>query len=376
MRLGLAAAPTSAVPHLNAGTATGWQAPEGVELDLGMNGTALRTVTAIVGLLGGRVRVDGDPALRRRPLDELVCALEALAVRFEFEGDRFRVPFVIDAPCRESAELRIDARRTSQAATGLLFGLAALPDGGRLCVQGPLGYVPLTLAWLAEFGVEFAVETRQGEHVFERQSPAISGREAVEVPADPSSATWILALAAGLGREIEIAGLDARGLGRAHPDLAFIIDLQRLGHEVVCDEQVLVLSPSPTLGEGDFSVELEARPDSAPPLVALLSARPGRHRISAPRLRAKESDRIATLCRGLELLGFSCKETETGLEFEGCRPGELSLNGPARVEVAEDHRMAMAFATLARIHGLEVEIDDPQAVTKSWPGFWEALDSF
>ena len=37
---------------------------------------------------------------------------------------------------------------------------------------------------------------------------------------------------------------------------------------------------------------------------------------------------------------------------------------------------AMAFAVLARLHELGVEIADRGCVSKSWPGFWEFLRDF
>ena len=45
---------------------------------------------------------------------------------------------------------------------------------------------------------------------------------------------------------------------------------------------------------------------------------------------------------------------------------------PARVHTYDDHRMAMAMALLGlRSPGMEIE--DPDVVSKSFPGFWRAL---
>ena len=54
------------------------------------------------------------------------------------------------------------------------------------------------------------------------------------------------------------------------------------------------------------------------------------------------------------------------------RPTDL-LNG-ATLDTHHDHRLAMAFGLL----GLVVDgiaVSDPAVVSKSWPGFWDALDS-
>ena len=46
----------------------------------------------------------------------------------------------------------------------------------------------------------------------------------------------------------------------------------------------------------------------------------------------------------------------------------------ARLGTHHDHRLAMAFGVLgARVAGIEIE--DPDVVTKSWPGHWSVRDA-
>jgi 3-phosphoshikimate 1-carboxyvinyltransferase len=83
-------------------------------------------------------------------------------------------------------------------------------------------------------------------------------------------------------------------------------------------------------------------------------------------IRAKESDRLGDLCAELRSLGSAAEETEDGLTIE---PSEL--HGGV-VHTHHDHRLAMAFGLIGlRVSG--VEIDDPDVVTKSWPGYWGML---
>jgi 3-phosphoshikimate 1-carboxyvinyltransferase len=84
-------------------------------------------------------------------------------------------------------------------------------------------------------------------------------------------------------------------------------------------------------------------------------------------IRGKESDRIGDLCRELRRAGIDATETEDGLVV---RPGHP---GPARFQTHHDHRLAMSFALIGlAVDG--VEIEDPDVVTKSWPGFWQMLE--
>ncbi len=76
----------------------------------------------------------------------------------------------------------------------------------------------------------------------------------------------------------------------------------------------------------------------------------------------------ALLARGLARLGVRCREREEGLEIEGT---DRPLEGV--VETGGDHRIAMAFGSLAAAPGCRVRVDDPDCAAVSFPGFWEAL---
>ena len=59
-------------------------------------------------------------------------------------------------------------------------------------------------------------------------------------------------------------------------------------------------------------------------------------------------------------------ETDDGLIIE---PSDLH---GALLRTHHDHRLAMAFGLIGlRVPG--VEIDDPDVVSKSWPGYWGML---
>ena len=52
----------------------------------------------------------------------------------------------------------------------------------------------------------------------------------------------------------------------------------------------------------------------------------------------------------------------------------LSMTNPLPISTYEDHRMAMAFATLAMIKD-SITIEHPEVVKKSYPNFWNDLKS-
>ncbi len=103
-------------------------------------------------------------------------------------------------------------------------------------------------------------------------------------------------------------------------------------------------------------------------VVALFAEGPTRIR-NVANLRIKETDRLAALEAELSKLGATLRAGADWLEIE---PGPLR---GAAIETYDDHRMAMAFA-LAGLRVPGVQILDPGCVSKTWPGYFDALDTW
>jgi 3-phosphoshikimate 1-carboxyvinyltransferase len=84
-------------------------------------------------------------------------------------------------------------------------------------------------------------------------------------------------------------------------------------------------------------------------------------------IRGHETDRIAAVVAELQRCGIDAREEADGFVVH---PGAPE---PARIATYGDHRMAMSFALLG-LRAPGIEIADPGSVTKTFPGFWRALD--
>jgi 3-phosphoshikimate 1-carboxyvinyltransferase len=85
--------------------------------------------------------------------------------------------------------------------------------------------------------------------------------------------------------------------------------------------------------------------------------------------RHQETDRLSAVATELARLGVGVEEWEDGLRIS---PGPLR---PAVVETYGDHRMAMSFAVAGlAAPGPTVTIADPGCVTKTFPGYFRALE--
>jgi 5-enolpyruvylshikimate-3-phosphate synthase len=83
----------------------------------------------------------------------------------------------------------------------------------------------------------------------------------------------------------------------------------------------------------------------------------------AEELRVKESDRIAVMARGLDVVGVRNEVLPDGLRIEG---GPI---GGGLVDSHGDHRVAMSFAIASLRASAPIEILDVDNVATSFPGF-------
>jgi len=197
----------------------------------------------------------------------------------------------------------------------------------------------------------------------------------VEVPGDFSSAApFLVAATLVSGSEPHVHGVN---LNPRRTGLLGI--LERMG------ARITVYNRRDVGGEPAGDLEVHAAPlvgttvgpDEVPvaidelPLFALAAACARGESVlrGAAELRAKESDRIDATVDALRGLGVRARATDDGLRITGVparpRGGRIASRG--------DHRLAMlgAVAGLASREG--VRVDGADAVTVSFPGFFEML---
>jgi len=85
-------------------------------------------------------------------------------------------------------------------------------------------------------------------------------------------------------------------------------------------------------------------------------------------LKIKETDRLKAMSNELKKIGVNFYD-DNGVWTLDKRNNELS--NEASIETYKDHRMAMAFAPLAS--EINITINNPDVVNKSYPKFWEDM---
>ena len=86
--------------------------------------------------------------------------------------------------------------------------------------------------------------------------------------------------------------------------------------------------------------------------------------------RVKETDRIAAMATELRKVGAVVEEGADWLRITP--PAAFKA---ATIDTYDDHRMAMAFGLLTLVEPTIV-INDPECVTKTWPGYFAELERY
>jgi len=343
-------------------------------LDLGNSGTGTRLLLGLLAGAGVGATLTGDTSLQSRPMKRVTAPLCAMGASFEFLEEQDRLPLTITSAAGLSAVDWPSHVASAQVKSAIL--LAGLTGHTFVQITEPRRSRDHSERMLNQLGVSVISHAVAGGWRVElRDPPAQIEAFDFAVPGDISSAAFVLSLAA-LGATQDV--LTVEGVGLNPTRTAFLDVLRRMG----VDLNIALRPDSGAEPVGTISAEsadLRATviaPDEVPrlidelPLVAILGARAKGTTIirDASELRTKESDRISALVENLRGLGVSVEEFADGLAVEGSRE---PLSG--RVKCFDDHRIAMAFGVLGAQPGNSIEIDEPDAASVSFPGFWEML---
>ena len=150
-------------------------------------------------------------------------------------------------------------------------------------------------------------------------------------------------------------------------DAAIVEILEEMGAEAQFRGQGVTVECAGLRG---IDWDLTDSPDLFPVVAALCSAAKGESRLRGiKRLRLKESDRIASMVEGLSRMSVKTESSDETMTIHGGAPEG------AVIDPHDDHRIAMAFGVLGLAARGETAIKDAGCVSKSYPGFWEDLET-
>ena len=340
-------------------------------LDLGNSGTSARLLMGLIASHPITATLVGDNSLSRRPMRRVTEPLGLMGA--EFSGER--LPLTMRGLCPAVPLTYRLPVASAQVKSAVL--LAGLNTPGVTRVEEPVATRDHTERMLAGFGADVRVEEVGGVRSIAVVGEAELSPVALTVPGDISSAAFPMVAALLVpGSDLVIEGV---GVNPTRDGLLTVLrqmgaDIATLNERVVGGEPVADLRVRHSALSG-VDVDPALAPlmiDEFPILFVAAALAAGVTRTTGlDELRAKESDRLATMAAALTAIGARVDERPDGLVIQGTGGNPLPGGGPIATHL--DHRVAMSLAVAGLVSRDGVAVDDMAPVATSFPGFAECL---
>ncbi|MFV0557168.1 MAG: 3-phosphoshikimate 1-carboxyvinyltransferase [Enterococcus sp.] len=335
-------------------------------IDIGNSGTTIRLMMGILAAQAFETTLFGDDSLNRRPMNRVMLPLTEMGARLAGkEGTEFPPITITGNPDLKPINYVMPIA-SAQVKSALIF--AALQAKGTSTILEKEVSRNHTEEMIQQFGGQITVQdkliTIPGGQTFTGQD--------VTVPGDISSAAFFLVA----GAITPNSQLLLQNVG-INPTRTGIIEvLENMGANLTltnedsqnqaADMTITTSDLTATTIEGDIIPRLI---DELPIIALLATQATGTTVIKdAEELKVKETNRIDATAEELSKMGANITATADGLLIEGPTP----LHG-AHVSSRGDHRIGMMLQVAALIAEGETHLERPEAVSISYPHFFDDL---
>lgn len=336
-------------------------------IDVGNSGTTIRLM---MGILSGRPFfsvLKGDQSIGKRPMTRVTKPLSQMGAVIDGREKGEFTPLSVRGGNLKGIEYRLPVA-SAQVKSSILF--AGLQADGPTTIYEPAKTRDHTERMIRQFG---------GEVISDGLSVTVKGGQSlqgtvVHVPGDISSAAFFLVA----GAIIPDSEITLKNVG-LNPTRTGIIDVMKaMGADLeITNERPDAFEPS-----GDLVIRTSSlngtviEGDMIPtlideiPIIALLATQAEGTTVvrDAQELKVKETNRIDTVVGELRKLGAKIDATDDGMIIHG----KSSLTGGV-VNSHGDHRIGMMLAIAALLSKENVFLENPEAISISYPEFFTHL---
>ena len=350
-------------PHFELGNSFSHEA---FSLNCNESGLSLRMFTPIAASSSLVITINGSGSLLRRPIAFFEEMFPLLGVNIV--SNEGKLPITVSGPLIP-ADIDIDGSISSQFLTGMLFAFAHNTKQ-KVCINvsnlKSAPYIDLTIGVLNSFGYD--VQHKNYKRFYVNPVAQLEKTIEYEIEGDWSGASFML-VAGAIAGKVELNGLSVFS---KQADKAILAALQMADVQLsISDTSIQASKPFGNRSLKPFHFDANHCPDLFPPLSALAAYCDGISLIEGVnRLTHKESNRAHSLKEAFDNLGVKVELQDDMMLIYG----GLGVAG-GKVHSYKDHRIAMACSILGLQAHSPVCIEDANVVSKSYPGFYNDLDS-
>jgi len=330
----------------------------------GNSGTTIRIYMGLLAGIDGFFVLTGDEYLRRRPMARVAEPLRNIGAKIDGREKANLAPLAIRGGKLKS--FKYESKIASAQVKSAMILAALNADTTSTYIEPTLSR-DHTERMLIGMGADIRYEKFNNKWKIEinplkdKLKPLI-----FEVPNDPSSA-FFFAVAAAITKSVAVlenvtlnpTRIEAyRVLERMGAEVEYILKENK--YEPVGD----IIVRGKELNAVEVSSNIPWLIDEIPALAMAMAVANGKSVVkNAKELRVKESDRIKAVVENLKKCEIEANEFEDGFEIIGSKPKRASIDSFG------DHRIAMSFAVLGLLSGMEIL--KAESINTSFPGFFE-----
>ncbi|MEW9111345.1 MAG: 3-phosphoshikimate 1-carboxyvinyltransferase [Cytobacillus gottheilii] len=346
----------------------GLKEPEDI-LHVGNSGTTIRLM---MGILAGRdfhSVLIGDESIAKRPMTRVTKPLQQFGASIQGRKNAEFTPISLKGGPLQGTTYEMPIA-SAQVKSALLF--AGLQAEGTTTIIEQARTRDHTEKMIKAFGGKVEVD---GLKVSVQGGQELKGTT-VHVPGDISSAAFFLAAGAIVPNSkitLKNVGLNPTRTGMIDVLSAMGANLQVAPYENGQAEPAGDLTIQTSALKGTvIDGELIPRLIDEIPIIALLASQAEGQTIikDAEELKVKETNRIDTVVNELHKLGVKITATDDGMVIDG----KSAISG-GKVSSHGDHRIGMMLAIAAAISKEEIHLEEAEAISVSYPNFFEHLHS-
>jgi 3-phosphoshikimate 1-carboxyvinyltransferase len=337
-------------------------------IDVHHAGTAMRFLTAYFASQESKsVLLTGSSRMKERPIKILADALKKLGAEIEYlENDGFP-PIKVTGQKLNNSRVSLPANVSSQYISALLLIAPSLQNGLELELIGEItsaSYINMTLKLLQEIGVKTSFV---GNLIIVKPKSQDPTPKTIIVESDWSSASYYYSIIA-LSKEGTKIALSSFKENSLQGDAILATIYEQMGVETHFEKGKIILIKNAKPINQNLKLDLNCAPDIAQTIaVTAFGLGISCELTGLQTLKIKETDRLQALQNELSKLGASISITNDSLQIEPTN----SIYSNQNIATYNDHRMAMAFAPLAL--KTNINIENAEVVSKSYPNFWNDL---
>jgi 3-phosphoshikimate 1-carboxyvinyltransferase len=331
-------------------------------LDCGNSGTSIRIYSGLLAGIDGFFVLTGDKYLRKRPMKRVANPLKSIGAKIDGRENGNLAPLAIRGGKLSSFDY---TSKIASAQVKSAMILAALNANKPSTYSEPSLSRDHTERMLKGMGAKLEIDEKITIYPLEKSLNPLE----IEVPTDPSSAFFFAVAAAITKSKVVLKNLTLnptrieafKVLEKMGANIQYILKEDK--YEPIGD----IVVEGNNLKSIEVSENIAWLIDEIPALAMAMAVANGKSIVkNAKDLRVKESDRISATISNLEKCGIKTEEFEDGFAIIGGNPKK------AKIDSFGDHRIAMSFAILGLVCGMEIE--DTECILTSFPNFTQILN--